>query len=99
MSDHYETIYSEIDVWQRVSHENIVKIFEMFDDYTHEDMYLLMELAKWGQIQEDHDIDGSKGEDLVRMNPKVYDIAVDTSRKTWPGKDESDVEVAARWIF
>lgn len=50
MSDHYETIYSEIDVWQRVAHENIVKIFEMFDDYTHEDMYLLMELAKYGQI-------------------------------------------------
>ena len=48
MSDHYETIYNEIEVWQRVSHENIVKIFEMFDDYTHEDMYLLMELAKYG---------------------------------------------------
>jgi serine/threonine protein kinase len=33
------------------------------------------------------------------MNPVVYNIAVETSRKTWPGRDESDLEVAARWIF
>jgi serine/threonine protein kinase len=48
MSDHMQTIYSEIRVWERVAHDNIVKIFEMFDDCTHDDMYLLMELAKYG---------------------------------------------------
>ena len=48
MSDNLQTIYSEIKVWERVAHENIVKIFEIFDDSQHDDMYLLMELAKYG---------------------------------------------------
>jgi len=51
MSDQLQTIYQEIDVWQRVAHKNVVKIFELFDDMGIDKMYLLMELAAFGQIQ------------------------------------------------
>lgn len=50
MSDQLKTIYDEIDIWQRVAHTNVVKIFEIYDDFEVPDMYLLMEYCKHGQI-------------------------------------------------
>ena len=32
MSDQLATIFSEIEIWERVAHVNIVKIFELYDD-------------------------------------------------------------------
>jgi serine/threonine protein kinase len=84
LSNHLNTIYSEIGVWERVAHTNVVKIFELFDDSTVESMYLMMELCAFGQIQDDHDITGK--EDLVTTNPKIYEIAVSKNAKIWPGK-------------
>ena len=84
LSNHLNTIYSEISVWERVAHNNIVKIFELFDDNSIESMYLMMELAAFGQIQDDHDINGN--EDLVTTNKAIFDIAVEKNGKIWPKK-------------
>lgn len=98
LSNHLNTIYSEIGVWERVAHENVVKIFELFDDDLHESMYLMMELAEFGQIQDDNDINGI--EDLVTTNQKIYEIALSKNSKIWPNKkDQNPKESAARWIF
>ena len=43
-----ESIYNEISVWEVVEHHNIIKVFELFDDYMHNEMYLLMEKAQYG---------------------------------------------------
>ena len=51
MSDKLATIFAEIEVWERVAHSNIVKIFELYDDSSVPDMYLVMERAMFGQIQ------------------------------------------------
>ena len=48
LSNHLNTIYSEISVWERCNHFNVVKIFELFDDSTVDEMYLMMELAGFG---------------------------------------------------
>lgn len=48
MSDQLKTIQEEISVWERSNHPNVVKIFSLYDDTTIPDMYLLMELAKYG---------------------------------------------------
>ena len=50
MTDQLSTIYEEIKIWERVSHIHVVKIFELFDDKTVPDIYLLMERAQYGQI-------------------------------------------------
>lgn len=50
MSDQLETTREEISVWQKVNHKNVVKIFKLYDDFEKDKMYLLMELAVFGQI-------------------------------------------------
>ena len=45
-----EKVYSEIDVWGVIRHPNIIKLFEVIDDPSHEDIFLVMEKADLGQI-------------------------------------------------
>ena len=74
----------------------MVKIFELFDDKTINDIYLLMEFAEYGQIQEDRYEDDKI---IFTRNQAIYDIAVAKGKKIWPSKLGSDLEHAARWIF
>lgn len=48
---------NELELWQRCSHENVVKIFELFDQINEDDpnyrthyMYLLMQYADYGTL-------------------------------------------------
>lgn len=60
-------------------------------------MYLLMERAQYGQIQ---DASGAKTGDLVGRKKEIYDIAVKKGKTIWPAHSNcSDVENAAKWIF
>lgn len=60
-------------------------------------MYLLMERAQYGQIQ---DASGAKTGDLVGRKKEIYDIAVKKGKTIWPAHSScSDVENAAKWIF
>lgn len=51
MSDQLETVYQEINVWECVSHYNIIKIFDLFDSVQYPEMFLVIELASYGSIQ------------------------------------------------
>lgn len=58
-------------------------------------MYLVTELAAFGQIQKTTDKLGMKYE----RNQKIYDIAVGKGKKIWPTDNISDIEIATKWIF
>jgi len=60
-------------------------------------MYLMMELAAHGQIQESLDANGEK----FKRNESIYKIAVEKCKIVWPEQDPSlnEVEQAAKWIF
>lgn len=45
LSNQLESIQDEIKVWERSKSVNVIKIFELFDDYSHPELYLLMEKA------------------------------------------------------
>ena len=68
----------------------------LFDDNTNPKMFLIMELAKNGQIQyQRKEQDG----DLLERNKDIYDTAVSKGKKIWPSKTDGDLETATRWIF
>lgn len=98
MSDQLATIFEEIKVWERVAHVNIVKIFELYDDLEVPDMYLLMERAMFGQIQDTNEKEGIQ-EQLATHNTKILEIATENGRRCWPTNDCSPLESAAKWIF
>lgn len=50
-----DQVYHEIDVWKKVDHPYIIKIFELIDDKAKLNMYLIMRIADMGQIADyDH---------------------------------------------
>lgn len=63
-------------------------------------MYLLMENAKYGQIQDTVVGNQSKGE-IATHNAKVFDIAKAKGAIIWPKDAEkvSELELAAKWVF
>ena len=101
MTDNLATIHEEIKIWERVNNQNVVKIFELFDDTSHNDIYLLMECAEYGQIQDDKEQDGSIE---FSYNKHLLEIATQKGAKIWPTRlahnsADGDLEMAARWIF
>lgn len=97
MSDQLKTIQQEIKVWQRADHENVVKIFELYDDIQVPEMYLLMELCKYGQIQVN--VKDQTSETITEYNPEVLSVAIKKGHLIWPHKLTNDIETACRWIF
>ena len=43
-----DKVFNEIDVWSRLHHENIVKLYELIDDESHDYLYLIMDLNTGG---------------------------------------------------
>lgn len=62
----------ELRLWERVAHENVIKIFEIYDDGTRGDydghpcIYLLMEYADLGTLMSWRD------HGRLERNPRVY---------------------------
>jgi serine/threonine protein kinase len=52
LGNNLKVIYEEISIWEKVSHVNVIKIFELYDDINIPELYLLMEYANYGQIQD-----------------------------------------------
>ena len=97
MSDQLATIFSEIEIWERVAHVNIVKIFELYDDSKVQDMYLVMERAMFGQIQNTNE--GKNQDKIAIHNQEILEVATKLGKLTWPKHTVSDLEFAAKWIF
>jgi len=50
MSNALEKVFSEIDIWSRVHHQNVVKLFEFIEAKNHDYLYLIIEYCDLGQI-------------------------------------------------
>lgn len=45
-----DKVYNEVEVWAQLSHQNIIKIFEIIDAEEHDYIYIILELADLGQL-------------------------------------------------
>ena len=43
-----DKVYDEVELWARVSHPNIIKIYEIIDADEHDYIYIILELADLG---------------------------------------------------
>jgi serine/threonine protein kinase len=50
MKTSLDQVYNEIRIWEKIDHEHIIKIFELFDDPDNENMYLIMQLSDIGHL-------------------------------------------------
>jgi serine/threonine protein kinase len=45
-----DKVYDEVEIWASVSHPNIIKIYEIIDAEEHDYIYIILELADFGQL-------------------------------------------------
>lgn len=50
MITNLDKVYNEIEVWARVNHVNFIKFYELIDADEHDYMYLILEIADFGQL-------------------------------------------------
>ena len=50
MINNLDKVYAEIELWTQLNHPYIAKLYEMIDDDNHDYLYLILELADFGQI-------------------------------------------------
>ena len=48
MINNLDKVYNEVEVWSKLNHENIIKLFELIDAEDHDYIYLILELADMG---------------------------------------------------
>ena len=48
MINNLDKVYNEIEVWGKLNHQNIVKLYELIDSDEHDYMYVVIELADLG---------------------------------------------------
>ena len=47
-SNSLEKIYTEIDVWSQLNHDNVVRLYELIENDMHDYIYLVMEYCDLG---------------------------------------------------
>lgn len=50
ITNYLENVYNEVEVWAQCSHPNIIKMYEIIDAEEHDYLYLILELADFGQL-------------------------------------------------
>lgn len=50
LTNNLERVMTEINIWRQLSNQNIIRLYEIIDDPTHDYMYLIIEYADLGQI-------------------------------------------------
>mmetsp|Transcript_43026 Transcript_43026/g.56936 ORF Transcript_43026/g.56936 Transcript_43026/m.56936 type:complete len:80 (-) Transcript_43026:707-946(-) len=50
MINNLDKVYEEIELWTQLNHPYIAKLYEMIDDDNHDYLYLILEIADFGQI-------------------------------------------------
>jgi len=50
MINNLDKVYNEIELWTQLNHPYIAKLYEMIDDDDHDYLYLILEIADFGQI-------------------------------------------------
>ena len=95
MSNALEKVYSEIEIWSQVHHQNIVKLFELIEADGHDYLYLIIEFWDLGQLSK-WDF---TNETYVR-NPKIVEFYLNTFYKDKEFESEhGKIEAVAKLIF
>ena len=50
MTNNLEKVYNEVEIWAKLNHQNVIKIYELIDSEEHDYMYIILELADFGQL-------------------------------------------------
>jgi len=48
MINNLDKVYNEVEVWAKINHENVIKIYELIDSDDHDYLYVILELADLG---------------------------------------------------
>lgn len=48
MINNLDKVYNEVEVWTKINHENVIKIYELIDSDEHDYLYVILELADLG---------------------------------------------------
>jgi serine/threonine protein kinase len=71
-----EKVYMEIYLMQKLSHPNIVKLYEIIEAPDHDYLYMILEFCHFGQIA-----DWSNSEEKYTRNQKLVDHLIETEFK------------------
>lgn len=91
MSNALEKVFSEIDIWSRAHHQNIVKLFEFIEADGHDYLYLIIELWDLGQLSS-----WDFKQEIYVRNQKIVDFL--SKDKTFENEFQK-LEYVAKSIF
>lgn len=90
-----QKVYMEIHFMAKLSHENVVNIYEFIQQDDKDDIYWVIDFCHFGQIA-----DWKAGKDIYVRNQALIDHLVETELKGVEFKDDNDkAEKAGRIIF
>ena len=89
-----DQVYNEVRIWEKLDDKNVVKIFELFDDVDHHNMYLVMQFCDLGQLA----FWNEEKKEFTR-NEKIYQNALEAAEMKYFDDDYSEVEKVAKHIF
>lgn len=72
MINNLEKVYSEIEVWSKIHHPNIAKIYELIDATDHDYLYLIAELCDLGQLAK-----WNFKEELYEREEKIFNFILE----------------------
>jgi serine/threonine protein kinase len=88
-------VYNEIEVWAKVNHENVIKIYELIDSDDHDYLYIILELADLGQLAT-----WDFKQELYIRNQAIYDTVLTYLKEEDAYReDQRELEQVARFIF
>ena len=95
MSTALEHIFSEINVWAKANHPNIVKLYELIEVEDHDYLYLVIEFCDLGQIST-----WDSDEQLYKRNKAIVEFITENYLTGVEFEDDNDkIEKVAKVIF
>ena len=95
MINNLDKVYNEVEVWNKINHENFIKIFELIDSEDHDYLYIILELADLGQLAS-----WDYKKELYILNEGIFTSILTHLKDTGSYKEgERDVEQVAKYIF
>ena len=88
-------MYNEIETWSKLTHKNIIRLYEIIDDPNHDYLYLVMDLADLGQIA-----DWQREEEKYKRNSAIFDWILTNKLSALKFTTEQEkVEEVSKLIF
>lgn len=97
MINNLDKVYDEVELWAQVSHPNITKMYEIIDAEEHDYLYIILELADFGQLAKWD----SDAETYLRNEKVMADVLnlLKENGQLVPEDKVSHPEQVARYLF